>query len=121
VAKRILTVDDSPSMLQVQKLILSGAGYEVLQAVDGRDALLKLAGAKVQLVLTDLNMPNMDGVEFLRAVRATPEHRLTPILMVTTESRNDRKQEGKAAGATGWITKPFTADQLLSVVKRVLG
>ncbi len=120
-AKRILTVDDSASILQVQKLVLGGAGYDVVQAVDGADALKKLDGSRVDLVLCDLNMPNLDGVGLIRAVRASPAYRLTPIVMVTTESKDDRKAEGKAAGATGWIVKPFTPEQLLAVVKKLLG
>lgn len=120
-AKRILTVDDSASIRQVVKFTLSGAGYEVFEAVDGKDALAKLNGASVHLIITDLNMPNLDGLGLIRAVRSTPSHKFTPILMLTTESMDSKKQEGKAAGATGWIVKPFTPDQLLAVVKRVLG
>lgn len=120
-AKRILTVDDSASILQVQKLVLSGAGYDVLQAVDGQDALAKLNGTPVHLVLTDLNMPRLDGVGLIRAIRANPVHRLVPVIMVTTESKDSKKQEGKAAGATGWIVKPFTPEQLVAVVKKVIG
>lgn len=119
--KRILIVDDSPSVRQVQRHVLSGAGYEVLEAVDGADALARLAGVTAHLVLTDVNMPNLDGIGLLRTLRASPATRLIPILMVTTESDEARKQEGKAAGATGWIVKPFTPDQLLAVVRRVLG
>ncbi len=120
-SKRILVVDDSSSVRQVQAFVLSGAGYEVIEAVDGRDALAKLAGAPVHLVLTDLHMPNLDGIGLVRAVRAGAGTRLTPIVMITTESEDARKQEGKAAGASGWIVKPFTPDQLLAVVRRVLG
>jgi two-component system chemotaxis response regulator CheY len=121
VAKRILTVDDSASILQVQRLVLSGAGYEVIQASDGQDALTKLNGTAVNLVLTDLNMPRLDGIGLIRAIRANPVHRLVPVIMVTTESKDGKKQEGKAAGATGWIVKPFTPEQLLAVVKKVIG
>ncbi len=120
-SKRILIVDDSSSVRQVQTFVLSGAGYDVVEAVDGQDALAKLAGAAVHLVLTDLNMPNLDGLGLVRALRAGAATRLTPIIMVTTESEDAKKQEGKAAGATGWIVKPFTPDQLLAVVRRVLG
>lgn len=119
--KRILTVDDSASILQVEKLVLSTAGYEVIQANDGQDALSKLNGTPVHLVLTDLNMPRLDGVGLIRAIRANPTHRLVPVVMVTTESKDSKKQEGKAAGATGWIVKPFTPEQLLAVVKKVVG
>jgi two-component system, chemotaxis family, chemotaxis protein CheY len=119
--KRILTVDDSASILQVEKMVLSGAGYEVVQASDGQDAVDKLKGIAVHLVLTDLNMPRLDGVGLIRAIRANASHRLTPVIMVTTESKDEKKQEGKAAGATGWIVKPFTPEQLLAVVKKVIG
>jgi two-component system, chemotaxis family, chemotaxis protein CheY len=120
-AKRILVVDDSQSMRQVQKLVLAGAGYEVLEACDGRDALAKLGSNAVNMILTDLNMPNLDGMGLIRGVRGHPVHRMTPIVMVTTESAENRMKEGKAAGATGWMVKPFTPEQLLAVVKRVLG
>jgi two-component system chemotaxis response regulator CheY len=121
VGKRILTVDDSASILQVQKLVLTGAGYEVVQAVDGQDALGKLNGSPIHLVLTDLNMPRLDGVGLIRAIRANPVHRLVPVVMITTESKDSKKQEGKEAGATGWIVKPFTPEQLLAVVRKVIG
>jgi two-component system, chemotaxis family, chemotaxis protein CheY len=120
VAKTILTVDDSASVRQMVKFTLSSAGYSVIEAVDGQDALAKLS-APVNLVITDLNMPNLDGIGLIRNVRANPACKGIPIIMLTTESQEARKQEGKAAGATGWIVKPFTTDQLLAVVKRVLG
>jgi len=119
--KRILVVDDSASVRQVQNVVLSGAGYEVVEAVDGVDGLAKLAAQPFHLVLTDLNMPNLDGVALIRAIRASPAHRLVPVVMITTESQEARKQEGRAAGATGWIVKPFTPEQLVAVVRRVLG
>jgi len=119
-SKTILTVDDSASVRQMVKFTLTGAGYAVIEAVDGRDALHKLA-APVHLVITDLNMPNLDGLGLIRSVRANPASKGIPIIMLTTESQEARKQEGKAAGATGWIVKPFTTQQLLAVVKRVLG
>ncbi len=120
-AKRILVVDDSASIRQVQRYVLAGAGYDVTEAVDGQDGLSKLQGNAVNLIFTDLNMPNLDGVGFIKAVRSSQSHRLTPIVMVTTESADAKKQEGKAAGATGWIVKPFTPEQLLAVVKKVMG
>ncbi len=104
-AKTILTVDDSASVRQMVKFTLSDAGYTVIEAVDGKDALSKLAGP-VNLVITDLNMPNLDGIGLIRSVRANPAWKGIPILMLTTESHESRKQEGKAAGATGWIVKP---------------
>jgi two-component system, chemotaxis family, chemotaxis protein CheY len=117
--KTILTVDDSASVRQMVKFTLTGAGYAVIEAVDGQDALAKLAG--VNLVITDLNMPNLDGIGLIRNVRANAACRGVPIIMLTTESQESRKQEGRAAGATGWIVKPFTTQQLLAVVKKVLG
>ena len=119
-AKTILTVDDSASVRQMVRFTLSDAGYAVIEAVDGKDALAKMLPA-VNLVITDLNMPNLDGIGLIRAVRANPAYKGIPILMLTTESQDSRKLEGKAAGATGWIVKPFATQQLLAVVKRVLG
>jgi len=116
-----MTVDDSPSIRQLVCSTLKGAGYEVLEAVDGRDALNKLNGSEVHMVVTDLNMPNLDGIGLVRALRADPSHRFMPIILVTTESQDARKREGKEAGATGWIVKPFKPEQLLAVVRKVLG
>lgn len=120
-AKRVMVVDDSVSVRQVQKMVLSAAGYEVVEAVDGRDALSKLKQTQVNLIFTDLNMPNLDGVGLIRSVRSDSTHRMTPVVMVTTESQEEKKREGKAAGATGWIVKPFTPDQLLAVTRKVIG
>ena len=100
---------------------LKGAGYEVVEAVDGKDGLTKLNGKPVQMILTDLNMPNLDGIGFIKGVRANPDHKYVPIIMLTTESQDSKKQEGRAAGATGWIVKPFRPEQLLTVVRKVLG
>src|SRR5579872_5391650 len=119
-AKTILTVDDSASVRQMVKFTLSDAGYAVMEAVDGKDALAKLT-SPVNLVITDLNMPNLDGIGLIRAVRANPACKGIPIVMLTTESQESRKQEGKAAGATGWIVKPFSRQQMLAVVKRMIG
>jgi two-component system chemotaxis response regulator CheY len=119
-SKTILTVDDSSSIRQMVKFTLSDAGYTVIEAVDGNDALTKLTNA-VNLVITDLNMPNLDGIGLIRKVRANPLFKGIPIIMLTTESHDSRKQEGKAAGATGWIVKPFATQQLLAVVKKVIG
>jgi two-component system, chemotaxis family, chemotaxis protein CheY len=118
--KVILTVDDSASVRQMVKFTLAGAGYSVIEAVDGQDALSRM-GPSVHLVITDLNMPNLDGIGLIRGIRANPACRGIPILMLTTESQESRKQEGRAAGATGWIVKPFTTQQILAVVKKVLG
>lgn len=120
-SKRILVVDDSSSIRQVEKMVLSGAGYDVMEACDGRDALTRLQTTSVNLIFTDINMPNMDGMSLIRALRANSTHRLTPIVLVTTESAEDRKREAKAAGATGWVVKPFTPEQLLTVATRILG
>jgi two-component system chemotaxis response regulator CheY len=119
-AKRILTVDDSASVRQMVNFTLSDAGYAVIEAVDGKDALAKLT-SPVNLVITDLNMPNLDGIGLIRSVRANPALKGIPIVILTTESQDARKQEGRAAGATGWIVKPFTPQQILAVVKRLLG
>lgn len=119
-AKTIMTVDDSASVRQMVKFTLSDAGYAVIEAVDGQDALAKFTTG-VNLVITDLNMPNLDGIGLIRSLRANPACKGIPILMLTTESQEARKQEGKAAGATGWIVKPFTTQQLLAVVKKLLG
>jgi len=117
----ILAVDDSASMRQMVSFTLKGAGYEVIQAVDGQDALSKAASAKADLVLTDVNMPKMDGITLVRELRKLPNYKFTPILMLTTESQAEKKTEGKAAGATGWMVKPFNPDQLLATIKKVLG
>ncbi|HTT64014.1 MAG TPA: response regulator [Bryobacteraceae bacterium] len=119
-SKVVLTVDDSSSVRQMVNFTLSGAGYTVIEAVDGKDALAKLA-SPVSLVITDLNMPNLDGIGLIRSVRANPACKGIPIIMLTTESQESRKQEGKAAGATGWIVKPFTPQQMIAVVKRIIG
>lgn len=120
-AKRILIVEDSAGVRQVQSLALSAAGYEVVEAVDGRDALAKLAGRRVHLVVTGLHGPGLDGLGLIRAVRSDAARRHTPVVMITAGSQDAEKEEGKSAGATGWIARPFTPDQLLAVVRRVIG
>lgn len=119
-SKLILTVDDSASVRQMVKFTLVDAGYSVLEAVDGQDALTKLTNP-LNLVITDLNMPNLDGIGLIRSIRAHPDCKGLPVIMLTTESQESKKQEGKAAGATGWIVKPFTTQQLVAVVRRVIG
>jgi len=114
-----MTIDDSPTMRQMVSLTLSEAGYEIIEAVDGLDALAKVNGHRIDLFLSDVNMPNLDGIELTRRLRANPGTRFTPIVLVTTESQVEKKMAGKAAGASGWIVKPFDPDQLLAVVKRV--
>ena len=118
--KTIMTVDDSASLRQMVGVVLRGAGFEVVEAVDGADALDKLAGQELHLILTDVNMPNIDGLELTRRIRTLPPYKFTPVILLTTESHADKKQEGRAAGATAWIVKPFTPDQLLTVVKKVV-
>jgi two-component system chemotaxis response regulator CheY len=121
-AKCVLVVDDSETVRQVLQLTLSNAGFGVIEAEDGDDALNKLASAPVvDMLITDLNMPNMDGLELIRRIRADKAHRFTPIVMLTTESSEEKKRAGREAGASGWIVKPFKPEQLLKVVKMVLG
>jgi len=120
-SKRILTVDDSASVRQMVAFTLKNEGYEVMEAVDGVDALEKPENKTVDMVLTDLNMPNMDGIELIKNLRANPSFRFIPIIFLTTESQAEKKQAGKKAGATGWIVKPFKPEQLVGVVRKVLG
>jgi two-component system chemotaxis response regulator CheY len=117
--KTILTVDDSASMRQVVSFALRSAGYDVLEACDGKDAITKLRST-VHMVITDLNMPQMDGIELIRHIRTQSSCRHVPIMMLTTESQPEKKEAAKAAGATCWVVKPFRPEQLLSVVSRVL-
>lgn len=117
----VMTADDSASMRQMVSFTLKQAGYEVSEAVDGCDALDKLKGSAVNMLLTDLNMPNMDGLELIKEIRSLAEYKFMPIIMLTTESDVSKKQAGKQAGATGWIVKPFKPEQLAAVVKKVLG
>jgi len=116
----ILAVDDSASMRQMVSFSLKGAGFDVVEAVDGSDALAKAKSMSADLVLTDVNMPNMDGIQLIRELRKLPAYKFTPMLMLTTESGGDKKAEGKAAGATGWLVKPFNPDQLLATINKVL-
>jgi two-component system chemotaxis response regulator CheY len=115
-----MTVDDSATLRQMVGFVLKGAGFGVIEACDGTDALSKLPGEAVNLILTDINMPRMDGLELVRQLRAKPDYKFVPIVLLTTESHPEKKQEGKAAGATGWIVKPFEPEQLLAVVKKVM-
>jgi two-component system chemotaxis response regulator CheY len=119
--KIIMAVDDSASIRQVVSFTLKNAGYDVIEAVDGKDALDKLKGTTVHMMITDLNMPNLDGLGLIREARASAAYKFIPIVMLTTESQESKKAEGKTAGATGWIVKPFKPEQLLAVVKKVLG
>ena len=122
-ARTALIVDDSTSMRQMVSFTLKSAGFQVLEGGNGQEGLDKLAataGGKVDLIITDLNMPVMDGLTFIKQVRSRPACKFTPILMLTTESGDNRKAEGKAAGATGWIVKPFHPEQLVMVIGKVL-
>lgn len=119
-SERILVVDDSASMRQMVAFALNGGGFDVTEAEDGVVALGKARGERFAAVVTDVNMPNMDGIELIRQLRGLPDYRFTPLLMLTTESAAEKKQEGKAAGATGWLVKPFNPEQLLATVRKVL-
>ncbi|CAO3353850.1 two-component system chemotaxis response regulator CheY [Azospirillum melinis] len=119
--KKVMTVDDSRTMRDMVSFTLRGAGYDVVEAADGQQAMSAIATNKVDLVITDLNMPVMDGLTLIRKLRAIPAHRTLPILMLTTEADESKKAEGRAAGATGWIVKPFNPDKLVSVVQKVCG
>ena len=119
--KKILAVDDSVSIRKSLSFILGQEGFEVVEAEDGVDALEKAQADKFSLIITDINMPRMDGIELTRQIRKTPGYKFTPIIALTTENQQEKMQEGKDAGATGWIVKPFTAEKLLAVVKKIVG
>ena len=119
-AKTVMVVDDSASVRQVIALTLRGAGYEICEGRDGVDALAKLTGQKVHLIISDVNMPNMDGISFVKAVKQLPDYRFTPIIMLTTESQDEKKREGQAAGARAWMVKPFKPEQLLGAVAKLI-
>ncbi|MES2770643.1 MAG: response regulator [Pseudomonadota bacterium] len=120
-AKLILAVDDSASIRQMVSFTLKSAGYEIIDAVDGVDGLEKAKGKTVDLILTDQNMPRMDGLTLIRSLRALAQYKTTPILMLTTESSDAMKAQGRAAGATGWLVKPFDPQKLIEVVRKVIG
>jgi two-component system chemotaxis response regulator CheY len=120
-AKTILAVDDSGSLRQMVAFSLKAAGYQVIEAVDGQDGLEKAKNQVVDLVLTDQNMPRMDGLTLIKSLRAMPSYQRVPILMLTTESSDDMKAKGRAAGANGWLVKPFDPQKLTEVVKKVIG
>ncbi|MBQ1765611.1 MAG: response regulator [Aquincola sp.] len=119
-AKTIMIIDDSASLRQVVGISLRNAGYDVLEGCDGKDALSKLKGQKVHLMISDVNMPNMDGISFVKAVKQNPAYKFTPIVMLTTETADSKKAEGQAAGAKAWVTKPFKPEQLLGVVQKLV-
>lgn len=118
--KRIMTVDDSASVRQMVSFTLRTAGYDVSEAKDGKEGLERAAQTKFDLIVTDLNMPNMDGIEMIAGIRKLQGYSFTPILMLTTESQPEKKDAGRKAGATGWIVKPFNQDQLLAVVQKLI-
>lgn len=117
----ILTVDDSASIRLTTRVALSNAGYQITEAVDGMDGISKLNAGQFDLIVTDLNMPHMDGLTMIRELRKMPAHMGVPVIFLTTESDNDLKQQAKAAGATGWLTKPFDPESLVKIVRKVLG
>lgn len=119
--KKILAVDDSVSIRKSISFILGQEGYEVVEAEDGVDALKKAGSEKFGLIISDINMPNMDGIELIKQLRNDANYKFTPIIVLTTENQDSKMQEGKAAGATGWIVKPFSSDKLIAVVKKILG
>lgn len=121
-AKTIMVVDDSISIRQVVGISLRQAGYEVIEACDGNDALVRLnslAGQKINLIISDVNMPNMDGITFVRELKTRPAYKFTPVLMLTTESQEEKKEQGKAAGARAWMVKPFKPEALLAAVQKL--
>ncbi len=118
-AKLIMIVDDSASMRRVIGIALKGAGYDTIEGCDGKDALSKLTGQKVHMIISDVNMPVMDGIAFLKSVKQMPAYKFTPVIMLTTESAEEKKREGQAAGARAWVVKPFQPEQLVSAVQRL--
>ncbi|AFG38456.1 response regulator [Spirochaeta africana] len=119
--KKVLVVDDSAAIRQSVSFVLKEQGYEVVECEDGVDALSRIDTDSFSLVITDVNMPNMDGITLTGKIRAHAEHKFTPILVLTTEAQSGKMQEGKAAGATGWIVKPFDSEKLLGVVRKLIG
>ncbi|MEA1765136.1 response regulator [Pseudomonas syringae pv. tomato] len=119
-AKSVLVVNDSSSVRQVVGIALKSAGYDVIEACDGKDALGKLSGQKVHLIISDVNMPNMDGITFVKEVKKLASYKFTPIIMLTTESQESKKAEGQAAGAKAWVVKPFQPAQMLAAVSKLI-
>lgn len=119
-AKIIMIVDDSSSLRQVVSMALKGAGYDTIEACDGKDALSKLTGNKVHLIISDVNMPNMDGITFVKEIKKHPKYKFTPVIMLTTESQEGKKVEGQAAGAKAWVIKPFQPQQMLAAVAKLI-
>lgn len=119
-AKTIMVVDDSASLRQVVNIALKGAGYDVVEAADGQIALNKLESQRVNLIVCDVNMPNMDGITFVRELKQKASHKFTPVIMLTTESQEEKKREGQAAGAKAWVVKPFKPEVLLGAVQKLV-
>lgn len=119
-SKTILIVDDSASLRQVVNIALTGAGYSVVEARDGQDALTKLDGRKVHLIISDVNMPNMDGISFVKAAKQMPLYKFTPVIMLTTEAGEAKMNEGKLAGVKAWVVKPFQPAQMLTAVSKLI-
>ena len=119
-AKTVLIVDDSASLRQVVSIALRGAGYEVIEACDGKDGLTKLNGQKIHLIISDVNMPNMDGITFVKNVKQLPNYKFTPVIMLTTEAGEQKKAEGQGAGAKAWMVKPFQPAQMLAAVSKLI-
>ena len=119
-SKTIMVVDDSASLRQVVSIALKGAGYDVIEGCDGKDAIAKLSGKKVNLIISDVNMPNMDGISFVKEIKKSDDYKFIPVVMLTTESQEQKKLQGQEAGVKAWIVKPFQPDQLLHVVSRLI-
>lgn len=119
-AKTVMVVDDSASLRQVVSIALRGAGYDVIEGCDGVDALAKLTGQKVHLVISDVNMPNMDGITFVKKLKQMAAYKFTPVIMLTTESQEAKKREGQEAGAKAWVVKPFLPTQMLAAVSKLV-
>lgn len=119
-AKTIMIVDDSASLRQVVSIALKSSGYDVIESTDGKDALAKLTGQKVHLIISDVNMPNMDGITFVKEVKKLPDYKFTPVIMLTTEAGEDKKAAGQAAGAKAWVVKPFKPEQMITAVAKLI-
>lgn len=119
-AKSILIVDDSASLRQVVAIALKGAGYEVIEAGDGQEAIDRLDGRKVHLIISDVNMPRMDGISMVKQIKQMPSYKFVPVIMLTTESQEAKKTEGKDAGVKAWMVKPFKPDQMLNAVSKLV-
>ncbi|TVZ37606.1 two-component system chemotaxis response regulator CheY [Alteromonadaceae bacterium 2753L.S.0a.02] len=118
--KTIMIVDDSASLRQVVSIALKSAGYDVLEASNGQDALSKLDGKKINLVISDVNMPVMDGISFVKSMKELPNYKFTPVIMLTTEGSDEKKKAGQAAGAKAWVVKPFQPEQMLKAVSMLI-